>query len=343
MQILIIRLSAIGDVVMASAVIPALRRAYPEARIDWLAEPPADAVLRAQPELNEIITWPKGDWKRLLRQGRLRALTREVIGFARRLRGNRYDLVLDLQGLAKSGLWARVTRAPRRVGLGSREGSQYLMTEVVTRPRGDERIASEYLRLVEALGIDPGAFPMAPAVSDGDRANAEALLAAKGLTGNFAVVAPFTTRPQKHWVEGRWAPLADRIQQELGLPVVMVGGPGDQEAARRIESQAGEGLVDLTGQTGLTETFALLDEASLCLGVDTGLTHAAIGFGTPTVALFGSTRPYLDPATENAHVLYSALPCSPCRRRPTCGGTFDCMAAFEVDQVLDAAREVIRS
>jgi heptosyltransferase-1 len=343
MQILIIRLSAIGDVVMASAVIPALRRAYPEAHIDWLAEPPADAVLRAQSELNEVITWPKGDWKRMLRKGHLLALAREVLGFARRLRGNRYDLVLDLQGLAKSGLWARITGAPRRVGLGSREGSQYLMTEVVTRPRDDERIASEYLRLVEALGIDPGSFPMAPAVSDDDRANAEALLTEKGVTGSFAVIAPFTTRPQKHWVEERWPPLADRIQQELGLPVVMVGGPGDQDAAGRIEAQAGGTLINLTGRSGLTETFALLEAASLCIGVDTGLTHAAIGFGTPTVALFGSTRPYLDPATENAHVLYSALPCSPCRRHPTCGGTFDCMAAFEVDQVLDVAREVMRS
>ncbi|KPV41064.1 hypothetical protein AN478_03835 [Thiohalorhabdus denitrificans] len=338
--ILVIRLSAIGDVVMASAVLPVLRRAYPDARIDWLAEPPADAVLAAREELGEVIRWPKAEWRGLLRRGRLWALLRAFLGLARGLRRNRYDLVLDLQGLAKSGLWARLTGAPERVGLGSREGSRWLMTRVVARDGNEERIASEYRNLVRELGLEPGAFPLAPAVSGTAREEAARALAEAGIKGPFAVLAPFTTRPQKHWLEERWADLAARIRDGMGLPVVLVGGPGDRAAAARIAARTEGEVADLAGRTGLAGSLAVLREAALCVGVDTGLTHAAIGFGTPTVALFGSTRPYLDPATPSARVLYSGLPCAPCGRRPTCGGAFHCMAAIPVDDVLAEARAV---
>ena len=105
--ILIIRLSAIGDVVMASPLIRALRARYPQARIVWLAQPEVRDLLSAHPELDEVIVWPRGEWRRLWRERRYLTWWREVRGFVRRLRALRPDLAIDLQGLLKSGLWAR--------------------------------------------------------------------------------------------------------------------------------------------------------------------------------------------------------------------------------------------
>ncbi len=339
--ILIVRLSALGDVVMASPLVRALRARYPDARIAWLVQPEAASLLEAHPELDEVIVWPRGDWHALARRGRWRALAREVRAFARRLRAARFDLVLDLQGLAKSGALARLTRAPRRVGLGSREGSRWLMTEVVDAPPDDPRMGSEYRRLAEALGLDPADFDMAVGLEEADRAFADELIARHGLAAGYAALCPFTTRPQKHWREERWRELAGRLHAQTGLPSVMLGGPGDHEAAAAIRAGAGDGLVDATGATSLREAAALIARARLVVGVDTGLMHMGIAFGVPTVALFGSTRPYLDTGRDDTAVLHKDLWCSPCRRRPICGGAYSCMRLIEVDEVLAAASRLL--
>lgn len=333
-RVLIVRLSAIGDVVMASPLIGALRRAWPEAHIAWLAEPFAQELLAGHPELDQFIPWPRGEWQSLWRDRRLLTLARRAWALARRLRRERYDLVLDTQGLLKSGLLAWVTRAPVRIGLGSREGSRYLMTGVVDRRTTSPRIGSEYRRLAEVLGLPHDPFPMVVAPPEEARSCAARALQEAGVVGPYAVLCPFTTRPQKHWLEDRWAPLARGIHAQWALTPVILGGPGDRSAGSRIAA-AGD-AIDLSGRLSLGAAAAAIRGASLAVGVDTGLTHMAIAAGVPTLALFGSTRPYLDPAQPRARVLYHALPCSPCRRHPTCGGRFECMAAHTVADVLTA-------
>ncbi len=339
-RILIVRLSAIGDVVMASGLIPALRARFPEAHIAWLAEPAARELLAANPRLDEVIPWPRAEWQRLWRERRHAELARAVHGFVRGLRARRFDLALDLQGLLKSGLWARLSGAPERIGIGSREGAQWLMTRVLPRRNDDRRIGAEYRQMARELGCPDADFRMDLVPSDDDRRIAGEVLAGHGLAGGFTVIAPFTTRPQKHWFEARWAELAPRLAASLGMPVAMLGGPADREAAARIVAAA-PGLVDLAGETRLGQTVAVIARARLLIGVDTGLTHMGIALGVPTLALFGSTRPYLDPASPRAAILYEALPCSPCRRHPTCDGRFDCMRAHSVAAVHAAALRLL--
>jgi heptosyltransferase-1 len=178
-------------------------------------------------------------------------------------------------------------------------------------------------------------------LGEASRAAARSLRETAGLGGPYAVIAPFTTRPQKHWFEARWRELAARLQAELGLAVAMLGGPGDRAAAERIA--AGGTIHDFAGRAPLAVSAALIREARLLVGVDTGLTHMGIALEVPTVALFGATRPYLDPATPRAKVLYHPLECSPCRRRPTCGGAFTCMTLHRVDEVLATARGLLET
>jgi heptosyltransferase-1 len=340
-SILIIRLSAIGDVVMASPLAAALRRAHPDARLTWLVEPAAAGLLDANPDLDEVLVWPRAEWRRACGKGRVLALVRLFLQLRRALRGRRFDLAIDAQGLLKSGVWAWVSGAPRRVGLGSREGSARLMTEVVERGGDPRRIGSEYLFLAEHLGLPTDDFRMHVALADEDRRYARALLARHRVQDAYAVLCPFTTRPQKHWVESRWADLAGRLGRSLGLGVVMLGGPGDGAAAARIADAAPRRVVNATGLTTLRQAGALIEAARLLVGVDTGLSHMGIAFGTPSVLLFGSTLPYLETTRADARVLYHPLPCSPCRRDPTCDGAYTCMRSIDPGEVMEAAREVI--
>lgn len=340
-RILIVRTSAIGDIVFASPIAAVLRQAYPDAHIAWLAEPGLGALVAPDPAVDEVLVWPKAEWQRLWREHRFGALWRAVREFRRELSAHRFDLALDLQGLMKSGLVTWLSGATRRVGLGSREGSRWLMTEVV--PAGGEvaRISSEYRFLAEQLGLPAGAFVPCLHADTGAEARALAVLAEQGLQpGRYAVLAPFTTRPQKHWFEDAWQALAPQLNDALGLVPVILGGPADTAAAARI-AQPASGIVNLVGATRLAEAAALVKHAALVIGVDTGLTHMGIGFERPTVAIFGSTRPYLDTGRANARVIWLGLECSPCRRRPTCGGAFTCLREITPERVMAEARRVL--
>ena len=337
-RILIVRLSAIGDVVMASGLIPALRARWPQAHLAWLVEPAAAPLLAHNPRLDELIVWPRGEWRQLWRTHRYATLFRRFLALRRRLRSGRFDLALDTQGLLKSGVWSWISGAPRRISLIGREGSQYLATEQVNRP--DEsgvrrRMGSEYRVLARHLGAEDASFQpdlaIGPAVREAARAAVRARLPSTSVGVRYAVLCPFTTRPQKHWFEDRWVALAERCH-DSGLVPVLLGGPGDREAAARIAA-AFPGLVNLTGTLKLDESVAVIADAALLVGVDTGLTHMGSALDVPTVALFGSTCPYIDPGVPRSTVLYEKLACSPCRRNPTCNGRYDCMRALDVEHV----------
>lgn len=335
-NILIIRLSALGDVVMSSGLIPALRSVYPQARITWLTEPPAAPLLKDNPHLDQAIVWPRGTWQGLWRERRYLALLKAILAFRRSLRSQRFDLVLDAHGLLKSGLCAWFTGAPHRIGLMPREGSQWLVHERVEPPPAqDLRMGSEYRYLARHLGAADESFQ--PDIHPGPQARdvAAAALRDAGVQGRYAVICPFTTRPQKHWFDDHWHHLAQGLHAR-GLTPVMLGGPADAQAATAI-AQATPCVVNLAGRLKLDESAAVIAGCALLVGVDTGLTHLGSAFRRPTVALFGSTRPYLDGGSPLTTILYDALPCSPCRRRPTCDGRFDCMRQLTPERVLQAA------
>ena len=181
MRILIVRVSAIGDIVFASPLIAALRRAYPEAHIAWLVRPDCAPLLRHHPDLNEVILWPYQTWQTLWRERRWGELARAVQAFRRDLASRGFDLALDLQGLLKSGVLTRMSGARERIGLGSREGSQWLMTRTLPRGGDAERIGSEYLYLAEHLGLPVNGFEMAVHYGPAEAERAGELIHAHGL------------------------------------------------------------------------------------------------------------------------------------------------------------------
>lgn len=339
--ILIIRSSAMGDIVMASPLIQGLKSSYPEARLLWLVEPQFAGLLRDNPHVDGLLMFEKGKWKMLFKQGKMAALLREIQSLRRSMRAEGIDLVFDVQGLLRSRFLAWLTGAKTRIGFSSKEPGRFFMTSIVEKG-GDSRImGSEYCHLLDVLGVDSaGCRPELFVSSDDERAALEKLRESDA-GPRYVAFAPFTTRPQKHWLDGRWAELASVAKERLGMKAVILGGPADRERADGIASAAPGDMVNMAGELSLMQSAAVIKNAALLIGVDTGLTHMGTAFMRPTVALFGSTRPYLVTANPTTRVLYHPFSCSPCRRSPTCSGEFPCMADLTVAEVMDNAVQLL--
>lgn len=344
--ILLVRLSARGDVLLASPVVEALRRRYPKAHMAWVVESHARSMIEHHEGLDEIIVWDRAAWKGMIRAGRWGALWRAFRELRARLRAPGFDIALDLQGLLRSGWVAWLSGAPVRIGLGSKEGSRMLMTGTV--PRHGTALGStslQYPYFADALGLPSETLAPHLVLGDGEEDFAARFIADHGLERGYAALAPFTTRPQKHWLEDRWGEIAGHIRVELGLPVVLLGGPADREAARRIAANAAAApapIIDLTGRTRLGEAAAVVRHAGLFLGVDTCLSHVSVAFRRPSVLLFGSNIPYREAPHARARIALELQPCAPCGNRPTCDGAFWCMQALGVDEVFAMAKAVVR-
>jgi len=343
-RILLVRLTAIGDVLMTSPVPEALRAAFPLAHIAWLVEPLSAPFVQINPSVDEVIVLEQmRRWQRLSSEGKVVPLLREIRQFSRELRARRFDIAIDCQGLLKSGILTWLSGAPRRIGFTPpRECNHLFLTDRVTRPPHPTRITEPYLTLLTALGIP--AVPRRPVlpIPTQERVEAQEFLAAHGIFGHaYAACCVSTSRPQKDWVWPRWRELAELLRERLGLRTVFIGGP-----ERRVDSlQLVEGCpaqpVSAVGCTSLLQSAAIVQDASLVVGGDTGLTYAGFATDTPTVALYGSTEPTWLVEEPCAAVCFHPQPCSPCHRRPKCAH-YDCMQAITVEEVVGTAVKLLQ-
>ena len=340
-RILIIRSSAIGDIVMASPMLRTLKSAWPDAKIDWLVEPAYSCLLKGNPHVNRVIEWDKPAWKKMVSKFHLGDLCKEARSLARVLRLSRYDLVLDAQGLLRSRVLAWLSGGKDRIGFDSKEPGKFLMNRIISKGPDSHKMSSEYYFMMVKLGLEPGDFRPFIVLKAEDEAWAAEIIKKHGIKGPYFVICPFTTRPQKHWFLSYWTRLTAHLAHFYAVDVVVLGGPGDEATGEEIAKRAGKNIHNLAGRATLTQSAALLKGASLAIGVDTGLTHMATAFGVPVIALFGSTRPYLDAGVDSTKVLYSGLSCSPCKRKPTCNGKHDCMRWITPEMVLEEAQELI--
>lgn len=335
------RLGAIGDVVFASCLLPALRQAYPNAHLAWLVEPSAAPLLQNNPYLDEVIVWEKGRWLDDLKKGRFLSLLRKIHNLRQTLKTHHFDWALDLQGLLKSHLLAYCSGAAERIGFLAKEGGNFLLTKTFAKGGEKQKIASEYRDFAEKIGLAMHPLRFGIHLDSADYEAAKKCLQSIGVNGPFVAFCPFTTRPQKHWFIDRWAILAEMLYKDLGLDIVLLGGLGDMAKANALNQQAGDRLKNLAGQTSLRQSAAIIALADAVIGVDTGMTHLAVVLGVPTIALFGSTRPYLDAENFKLEIIYKALPCSPCRRKPSCHGDYSCMRSITPDEVSMVLRKML--
>lgn len=351
MRILIVKLSALGDVIHTLPALTTLRRHRPEADITWLVEDAAGELLSGHPALDQLRVLPRRAWARDWREGRRVSAVRAVLGFVRGFRRERFDLAIDFQGLAKSGVWMALARCPRKAGFGRglprNEGAWLALHERIAPGSPDRHALDRGLHLLEELGFSRLPVTYEVPVDAASEATADALLRAEGLTSGpgFVAVNPMTRWPTKDWEPGRFAEVLDRLRG-AGLPVVLTGGPGDRAAIDAIvgRSTMRPPVPRLDGRTSLKVLAAVYRRARVTLSTDTGPMHLSAAMGTPVVALFGPTAPWRTGPYGSEHVVLRAgLACSPCFRRRCETTQYEphaCMLRLPVEDVVSAIQRL---
>jgi lipopolysaccharide heptosyltransferase I len=291
-RITLVKLSSLGDVVHTLPVAAALRARFPGTHLTWVVERREAAVLRDHPALDAIVVADTRGWRRARDlQGALAAGAemRAVIG---RLRRERADVALDLQGLLKSGVLTRLTRAPLRIGFArraTREPSTIFTNRHVTPPASAHHVVEQYLSLLGPLGIEhPRVEFTLPSDARAESA-AEEFFGAADLKPRDRLVAvlPGAGRPVKRWIPERFAALSARLGIEAGARVLVLWGPGEEAAARAIVT--GAQVAVLAPPTSLELLIAMLRRVTVAVGADTGPLHLAAALGIACVGLYGPT------------------------------------------------------
>ncbi len=294
-KILIVKLSAIGDVVQTLPMAEALRKQFPEAQIDWLVEEEASDLLQGHPALNRVLVSRRKCWLKQLRQkGQRRLVMQEIIKFLRSLRRSNYDWVIDNHGLFKSGLMVFLSRGKRKIGFqhsaGIADEGNYLFTRERYKPLSIEQHAVErYLDLIQQLGVKVIEPVLKFPVSDELRQKVNDKLSGRGLSINsIVVIHPLARWPTKQWPKENFARLADGLIK-IGATIVFTGGPEDRGEIKKICGLMNYDAQDLNlaGETSLRELAALFSLATLVITTDTGPMHLAAAVQVPLIALFG--------------------------------------------------------
>jgi len=283
-RILVVRLSAVGDVVNTLPAIGALRSAYPRAFIGWVVEDRAFDLIRDHPALDRVHLFPRRRWVR-----DWRAAVREAPRLIRELRAQRYDLALDFQGNLKSTLHALASGASLRIGFARgycKEGSHLFTHKRTTPPPDRPHRIDKNVSLVAALGVLVQEVTFSIPRSPESHSRVTAFLTERNL-GRFAIVHPGTSGRgrDKRWVPERFGELC----RLLPLPCVVTWGPGERSLAGAVAEQGGAILAPAT--PSLLDVTELLRHAALFIGCDSGPMRLADAVGTPSVVLFGPTDP----------------------------------------------------
>ncbi len=344
-RVLLIRPSALGDVCRTTPVLVSLRRAYPNAAIDWLVQDSFAPAIAHHPDLAEVVPFPR----RAMAKWTSPATWPAVRAFLHTLRERGYDLVVDAQGLARSGLFAAATRAPRRVGLFNAAELGWLgLTEGVNAPRNLHTVDRMMLVARAAGGLDGAAQPDMRLYSSGpDRSFVQRKL---GLgsdgRGDYVLLAPTTRWPAKQWPADRFATLARRLLDPTSAGgagvdrVVFVGASHERTqceplaALARMEPR----VVDLVGRTEIGQLMATIEPARLVIASDSAALHMAVGFDRPLIGLFGPTHISLvGPYGRTHDVIQHITPTDRLDHKDQAtGGRL--MERITVDEVLAAAR-----
>ena len=341
LQILIVKLSAIGDVVHTLAFLHVIHQNFPLAEIDWVVEESAAGIIAGHPVIRRVIISRRKSWRRQLLKDRQHGkVFREISSFAGDLRQIRYDCVIDLQGLLKSGILTGLARGARKVGMaGAREGASLFLKEPPVPVNYHQHAIDRYLEVASYLGCEWERWRNRIPVSPADRQAVEQLLADHGFKGEALVaINPMAKWKTKLWKPELFADLADRTMNELHCRVAFTGSGEDRPIIEKIISGMKNIPWNLAGKTGLKELAYLYDRCRVMVTTDTGPMHMAAAMGTPVVALFGPTSPIrTGPYGPGHRVVTSGADCSPCLRKSCENWT--CMGNITVGSVFEAVKE----
>lgn len=328
-RILIRGVNWVGDAVMTTPAIARIRKAFPHANISLLVTPWVAGVFEGSPHIDEIISYDR-DGRHQGVSGMLR-LTRE-------LRDARFDLAILLQNAIEAAIIAALARIPHRIGYNT-EWRGFLLTTAVVRDRSANAVhhVDYYQALLSAVGWGEAQREPMLYVGNGAEERAAALLAEEGVKRNETVAAlnpGAAFGSAKRWPADRYAVLADRLVEDLGMKILLTGARADGPVARVVRSAARypDRVIDLTGRTDIQLLGAVLKRCAVFVTNDTGAMHVGAAVGVPVVAIFGPTDPKTTSPVGQHALLRHPVPCSPCLLRE-CPIDHRCMTGITVDHV----------
>ena len=355
-RLLIIRLSSIGDVVHALPVSAALGEAFPNLEITWLVEAMSADIVTGNPYLKEVIIAPRQSRKES-GLGSIR-VWKEYGAFLGDLRRRKFDVTLDLQGRAKSGVMAYATGATYRFGWsGLREGSEIASKRLPRRPESQHRV-DWFLDVARAFGANPEVVKFPLFIPDAAQAKVRELLRQNGVDPEkpYAVLNAATGNQVRRWGAERFAETSVELRRKYDLPCVLIGSVKDAALNQEIialasnhENRNDVSPVDLAGKTNLKELAALLDGCAVHISGDTGSGHLAAALNVPVVGLYGPTDPArAGPYGQLANVLAHREICGVNCSGKGCGYAQDggemarCLAAIETNNVTWKVEKILR-
>ena len=289
-RILIIKPSALGDIATVLPALDSLKQSYPQAHISWLVRKEFAVFLEGNPQIDEIIIFDRrllaGFWRSW---EALKALS----SFLSKLRKSRFDVVIDFQGLFRTGFFSIVTGAKKRIGMSTaREFAGLFYNHKVKPDSHNPHVLEYYFRLIEAAGAKRVLKDSYICVDQANEVWWEKYAAQNSINiDNYAVLVPGASRPDKCWPPKNFAETAGLFRQKYGLDIVVVGSKAEAVLAEEISKSCSFAICDLAGKTDLNKLKAVLKSAKIVLSNDTGPAHMAFMAGVKTFIIFGSTNP----------------------------------------------------
>lgn len=331
-NVLVIKLRYLGDVLLATPTLEALKSFCPGARVTMVVNRGTEGMLVGNPHVDEVLPLERGS---LVGQWR----------FLSDLRQRRFDIVIDLTDADRSAFLTRMSLAPMRIGFNDEQRMRgWCYTDVVRADPASHRIDRD-LAALKPLNIVAGDKTPRLWLTPQDDRSAEDMLAQLGVTRDrpIVVLQPGARYWFKAWPVERFAELADRLQEKHGCHVLIGGSNAEVELAQRIVHLSKSRPTVLAGQVSIRTFAAVLKLSDLFIGNDSGAMHIATAVGTPVVALFGPSNPAeWGPRGEVAEILYKGLDCRACFH-PTCRrGEQNCMRLITLDEVVSAAVRLLK-
>lgn len=334
MRILFVKLGAIGDIVHALPALAEARRAYPSAVIDWVVESRSGEILRDNPAIDRLLEIDTHSIRRLRAPD---SLMKEIWRQAGPLRGGEYDLAVDLQGLLKSALIAKVSGAKQRWGFDranlKEQAAGIMYTDRVATERGIKVIDKNRELVRAALGINADVTKLEFPIATGLEHREEAERIAAQVDGDFVILNPAGGWVTKLWPAENYGRLAERIRNELGIAAIVTTGPSEMTLAARVKEFSGTAVV---AEASLKGFYELAKLATAYVGGDTGPTHVAVAAGAPIIGIFGPTEWWRNgsPRADDIAVGREDIVCRVDCHRRTCS-KWICMD-ISVDTVFEA-------
>lgn len=340
MKILIIKPSSLGDIIHALPFLKAVKDRLPDASVDWVVSKNLRGILEDNPLINELIVFDKDSWKSIKN---IPKTSREISRLRKTLKSRNYDIVVDLQGLLRSGLISLSTPSPLRVGFAdAREGSRFMYSKKVA-VNGIAHAVDKNLEIAKAIGAaaKKAEFPLS--IDDNSRRKIKELLAD---VKEYILILPSARWSSKRWPPENFAALISK----LSIPCVIAGSNADREICLKIVKNIKQAtkqqpkIINLCGETSLKELAALIEGAKAVVSNDSGPMHIAAALKKPLVVLFGptdpsKTGPYGWQKNKEMKVITTGVSCSPCFKK-RCKEPI-CMTEISAEMVFDQLRKYL--